>query len=87
MDDFKAFLESSSIGGINFISTTRKFARIFWILVVLMSFTVSFIEVSNLFYNWQTNPVTTTTENLPISNINLPKEKKCVICFNKPKIL
>ena len=74
MDDFKIFLEASSIGGLNFIATTRKFGRIFWILVVFISFTLSFIEIRNLFYNWSKNPITTTSENLPISDIQLPEE-------------
>ena len=88
MDDFKTFLESSSIGGLNFISSTRKFVRVFWILVVLTSFTISFIEIYNLFYNWKLNPVTTTSENLPISRIELPKESKmCTFGdFNYPKV-
>ena len=76
MDDFKIFLETSSIGGLNFIATTRRFVRVFWILVVFLSFLLSFIEINNLFYNWSQNPITTTSENLPISDILLPKESK-----------
>ena len=76
MDDFKTFLETSSIGGLNFISRTRRFGRVFWILVVLMSLIISFIEISNLFYNWHKNPIITTSENLPISDIQLPEESE-----------
>ena len=76
MDDFKTFLETSSIGGLNFISRTRRFGRVFWILVVLMSLIISFIEISNLFYNWHKNPIITTSENLAISDIQLPEESE-----------
>ena len=66
MDDFKEFLDSSTIGGLNFISSTKNFVRIFWILVVIASFTFSFIEIYNMFQDWQQNPIKTTTEMFPM---------------------
>ena len=66
MEDFKEFLDRSTIGGLNFISSTKNFAKIFWIIVVLTSFIVSFIEIHNLFQNWELNPIITTIETFPI---------------------
>ena len=34
MEGVRAFLESSTIHGLTYISTTKKCARLFWILVV-----------------------------------------------------
>ena len=61
MDDFKEFLDRSSIGGLNFISSTKNFVRLFWILIVIASFTFSFIEVYNMFQDWKQHPIKTTT--------------------------
>ena len=77
MDDFKAFLETSTIGGLNYISTTRTYVRYFWILVVVTSFTISFIEIWNLFHDWSLNPIRTTSENHPITSLTLPNITIC----------
>ena len=77
MDEFKTFLETSTIGGLNYISTTRTYARYFWILVVVTSFTISFIEIWNLFQDWSLNPIRTTSETLPITSLTLPNITIC----------
>ena len=77
MDEFKEFLETSTIGGLIYISTTKQIARLFWILVVLTTFTTSFVEIWNLFQDWEKNPIKTTTENLPISKLTLPNITVC----------
>ena len=35
MESIRNFLESSTIHGLSYISTTRKYVRVFWILVVI----------------------------------------------------
>ena len=62
MDVFKEFLESSTIGGLNFISTTKNFVRLFWICVVTATFAISFYEIYALFQDWNKNPIKSTTE-------------------------
>ena len=77
MDEFKEFLETSTIGGLNYISTTKRIARLFWITVVVRSFTISFVEIWNLFQDWEKNPIKTTTETWPISKLTLPNITVC----------
>ena len=77
MDEFKEFFETSTIGGLTYIVNTRLTAKLFWIVIVLSSFTASFIEIWNLFQDWEKNPIKTTTENLPISQLSLPNVTVC----------
>ena len=80
MEDFKEFLERSTIGGLHFISRTKKFVRLFWILVVIISFTISFVEIYNLFQNWKINPIKTTTETVSLREDLKRTEFYIIIC-------
>ena len=71
------FLESSSIHGLNYISTTRKCVKLFWILVVLTGFTGAVILVHQSFKAWEESPVSTTIETRPIPEITFPKVTVC----------
>ena len=62
MDIFKEFLETSTIGGLYHIYTTKYLYRYLWISIVFTSFTISFIEIYALFQDWAQNPITTTSE-------------------------
>ena len=77
MDEFKEFLEVSTIGGLNFIFSTKKFIRFFWISVVSASFAYSFFEIYNMFHDWQQNPIKTLSETLPSSFITYPNVTVC----------
>ena len=77
MRELKYFLESSSIAGVPYIASTRKFARIFWIFVVFGGFTGAFILIHSSFANWNQSPVSTTIETLPISEITFPNVTVC----------
>ena len=68
MDSFKEFLEYSSISGMSLISSTRSFARLFWILVVILGFAGAILMIFESFENWRINPISTTIETFPISN-------------------
>ena len=46
MEEIKHFLESSTIHGLPHISTSRKYARLFWVLIVITGFTVSGFLIS-----------------------------------------
>ena len=73
----KQFLESSTIHGLVYISTASKFARFFWILVVITGFTIATLLINDAFVNWSESPIKTTIETRPISEITFPKVTVC----------
>ena len=73
MISIKVFLESSTIHGLTYISTTRKYARLFWILVVVSGFMGAVFLIKESFASWSDSPIRTTIETLPISKIKFPK--------------
>ena len=77
IENLKVFLESSSIHGLVYWSTTRRFSRIFWILVVVLGFSAASYMIYLSFQEWSDNPVKTTIETLPISKVKLPKISVC----------
>ena len=77
MERISAFLELSTIHGLFYISTTRKYARAFWIFVVLAGFTGAGFMIHTSFQSWAESPIKTTIETLPISEIKLPKVTVC----------
>ena len=77
MEGVRTFLESSTIHGITYISTTRKYARLFWILVVITGFVVASLLIKESFDSWSESPIKTTVETLPISEITFPKVTVC----------
>ena len=77
MDNVKQFLESSTIHGLAYIATTRRHVRVFWVCAVIAGFSSAFMIILQSFENWSENPVTTTLETLPISDITFPKVTVC----------
>ena len=77
MELVRTFLESSSIHGLSHIASSRKVARISWLLIVLVSFTCAANLIFASFQSWSNNQVTTTIETLPLSDIRLPKITIC----------
>ena len=77
MARISTFLESSTIHGLTYISTTRKYAKVFWILVVLTGFTAAGYLIQTSFQSWADSPIKTTIETLPISEIKFPKVTVC----------
>ena len=77
MQNFKVFLESSTIHGLTYISTTRKYAKLFWILTVIGGFTGAVCLIYQSFQSWADNPITTTIDTLPITEITFPKVTVC----------
>ena len=77
MEGIKNFLESSTIHGLTYISTTRKFVRLFWIAVVIAGFTCASVLIYTAFQDWHDNPIKTTIETLPIKDIKFPKVTVC----------
>ena len=77
MDAFKEFLESSTIHGLVYVSTSRKFVRFLWTVVVVAGFISAGYLISQSFANWADQPIKTTIETLPISKITLPTVTVC----------
>ena len=77
MEEVKTFLESSSINGLNYISTTRKYVRLLWIFVIITGFSVASLLIKESFDSWSESPVKTTIETLPIAEIKFPKVTVC----------
>ena len=76
MDIVKDYLESSTIHGLVYISTAKKL-RLFWIFVVLASFSYSSLTIYNSFQSWADNPISTTIEIKSIADLKLPKVTVC----------
>ena len=77
MEGFRTFLESSTIHGLGYISTSRRLLKLFWILVVIAGFTGAGIMIYQSFDNWGDNPITTTIETHAIKDAKLPKVTVC----------
>ena len=77
MEGVRSFLESSTIHGLGYISTTRKCVKLFWILIVITGFTGASVIIYQSFQDWSDNPVTTTIETRPITELTFPKVTVC----------
>ena len=77
MEGVRLFLESSSIHGLSYISSTRKYLRLFWILIVTIGFGCAANLIFASFKSWAISPVSTTIETLPLSEMKLPKVTVC----------
>ena len=77
MEGVKTFFESSTIHGLTYISTTQKYARMFWILVVISGFVGATLLIKESFDSWSESPIKTTIETLPIADMKLPKVTVC----------
>ena len=77
MDGVRTFLESSTIHGLAYISTTKRLVKLFWIGIVIAGFLGAAIMIYQSFQSWKESPVKTTLETLPIKNITFPKVTVC----------
>ena len=77
MEGLKEFLESSTIHGLVYISTTRRLVRLLWISVVIGGFLGAGLLIQESFSSWSTSPVSTTVEILSISDLKFPNVTVC----------
>ena len=66
------------------VSSLKGWEKLFWILVVVLGFLGSTILINESFQNWKKNPIKTTIETFPITNMTLPK---ITVCPPKENIL
>ena len=71
MEQIKAFLDTSTIHGLSWISSTSQCSRIFWIIVVISGFSFALFLINQSFYN------STTVATLPISQVKFPNVTVC----------
>ena len=76
-ESIKEVLESSSIHGLVYWSTTKRLTKLFWILVVITGFSGAGFLILKSFQSWQEGPIITTIETLPISNVKFPNIIVC----------
>ena len=77
MEILTTFLESSTIHGLAYIATGRKYVRLFWILVVIAGFTGAIVLIYESFQSWADSPVKTTIETRAITDFTFPKVTVC----------
>ena len=70
-------MQVSSIHGFGHIVATRRYSRLFWILVVIFGFSVASYLINLSFSDWSESPISTTIETLPISKLKFPKVLVC----------
>ena len=72
MEGVREFLESSTIHGLVYISTTRTLSRLFWILTVTSGFLTAGVLVTRACREWRKNPTDATIETFPIHQVDFP---------------
>ena len=77
MNTLGSFLESSSIHGLSYISTSKKFFKLFWICIVFTGFSTAGLLINQAFQSWADSPVSTAIETRPISELTFPKVTVC----------
>ena len=77
MEEVRAFLESSTIHGLAYVSTTRKHIKLFWILVIITGFIGAGVLIHQSFKAWDESPIKTTIETRPIREMTFPKVTVC----------
>ena len=77
MEHIKTFLDTSTIHGLSWISSSTRWPRLFWTLVVIGGFTGAGYIIYTSWYNWEQSPIKTTTETLPISELKFPNITVC----------
>ena len=75
---FKEFLESSTIHGLVYISTSKnRLLRLLWIAIVITAFSVALKLISNSFIDWRKDPVSTSVSTHPIEELAFPNVTVC----------
>ena len=77
MQIFKEFLDTSTIHGLHYISTSRYAIRLFWTCVVLFGLTASGYLIQQSFESWAESPISTAIDSQPTSEVQLPKVTVC----------
>ncbi len=77
---FADFFEQSTIHGFQYLTPSNSVVRrLFWGVLLLVSFTASVSVIQSLMQNWRESPVVTSfdTTSYPIQNIPFPAVTVC----------
>ena len=77
MEEARQFLESSTIHGLVYISSSRGVLRLIWLCVVIAGFSLAGLIIQQSFSSWADSPVSTTIETLPITELDFPNVIVC----------
>ena len=78
METLREFLESSTIHGLVYISSSKSnVTKFLWACVVIAGFTTAWFLINNSYSDWSENPVSTTISTHPISELKFPKITIC----------
>ena len=77
MENVIHFLETSTIHGLNFIASSGRILKVFWILVVTAGFVCSGILIYQAFQDWEESPIKTTVHTQRIQGVRFPKVTVC----------
>ena len=78
MDGILEFLETSTIHGLAYISTTRnRLINLVWIVIVLFGFFSAGFIIHIAFLDWENSPIETYVETFPIYDVHFPKIVVC----------
>ena len=56
MEHIRTFFDTSTIHGLSWISSTRKWSRLFWIMIVIGGFSGAGYLIHESFHNWHQSP-------------------------------
>ena len=78
MDIFKEFLESSTIHGLVYISTSKTTVqKAIWSSIVVIAFGTALKLISNSYMEWDVDPVSTSVSTRPIEELDFPDITIC----------
>ena len=73
----KEFLETSSIHGLLHISSNTSFAKVFWVITVIIGFSLATVIINESFVSWNNSPISTLIETKPIEELKFPNVTVC----------
>ena len=74
MEGVQEFLESSTIHGLAYISTSRNsLIKLFWMVIIISGFLTAGLLINNAFLDWEKSPIESSIEKFPISEVYFPK--------------
>ena len=78
MEVLKEYLETSTIHGVNYISTAQSnLTKVLWFFIVIIGFSCSLYLIQDSFKDWSGSPIDTAISTHPISELDFPNVTIC----------
>ena len=82
MESVKEFLESSTVHGLIYISTSRsKLVKLSWFLIVLVCFGIAGYLIGKAYADWDESPASSVITTHPVDTLQFPKERSQISQF------